>query len=102
MDRPFGSFESELDRSIGDNFVDLKLGVLRLKSHIAAKRWDKYMSAFDPDARYTPAQNPGIAAFNGQLVDGNEIPIVIAVMEFDALEDAARDRKIGAMRAFEW
>jgi hypothetical protein len=56
------------------------------------------MPAFDPDARYTPPENPGITAFNCQLVDGYEIPILIAVVEFNALEDAARDREIGAMR----
>ena len=37
----------ELDgRSVGDNFVDDKLGVLRLKGHVAAKRRNEYMTAF--------------------------------------------------------
>src|ERR1035437_5480800 len=85
-------------RSVRNNLLDDKLGVLRLKSYIAAKRRDEYVPTFCSDTRNTVRENSGIAAFNGQLVDGNQSPSIRAMMKLDALEDASRKRQISAMR----
>src|ERR1700686_765007 len=83
-------------RSVSHKFVDDKIGVLRFKSLMAAKRRDEHVPTFCSDTRNMLRENARIAAFNGQLVNGDESPL--AMMKLDALENPSRARKISAMR----
>src|SRR5579864_1645572 len=84
--------------SVSDKFLDHKPGVLRIERYVAAKRRDEHVATFGSDSRNTFGDNPGVAAFNGQLVDGNESPLVRAMMKLDSFENASREGKISAMR----
>src|ERR1700687_3426852 len=85
-------------RSIRHKFFDNKLGVLRLKGKMAAKRRGEYVPTFCSDPRNMLREYARIAAFNRQPVDGNESPLVRTMMKLDALENASGARKISAMR----
>ena len=43
-------------------------------------------------------ENARIAALNGQLVDGNQSPLVRAMVKLNVFENATRRGKISAMR----
>src|SRR5260370_66937 len=95
-----GIIRGELDhRSVCHNFFDYKLGVLRLKSYIAAKRRNVDMPSFRPDARNMPRQNSQVAAFNHHFIDRNQSPVVRAMTEHDTFENRPGDWEIGSSRA---
>src|ERR1700726_2317388 len=85
-------------RSVSHKFVNDKIGVLRFKSLMAAKGRDEYVPTFCSDTRNMLGENARITAFNRQLVDGDESPLIRAMMKLEALENSPGARKISAMR----
>src|ERR1700686_5806319 len=76
-------------RSIRHKFFDNKVGVLRLKGKMAAKRRDEYVPTFCSDPRNMLRENARIAAFDRQPFDGDKSPLVRTMMKLDALENAS-------------
>ena len=65
---------------------------------MAAKGRDEHVPTFCSDTRNMLRENARITAFNRQLVDGDESPLIRTMMKLEALENASGARKISAMR----
>ncbi len=80
--------------SVYDELIDNQLRVLRIEGQITAERGDENASAIGDDSRNVSGENAAVTAFNRELLNRDELSLLIAVAEFDAVEDASGRREI--------
>ena len=82
------------EAAIGHEFVDHRRRMLCVERFLCAQGWDEYMCALGDDAGNMPAEHAEIAALHPQFLDFNQLEIIRAVVELEAIEHAT-GREVG-------
>ena len=61
---------------------------------VGSERRNENARAYSGDMRYMLRENPGITAFDDELVDRDESELICPMAELDAFEDASRRREV--------